>query len=287
VREGWAKDVVWRALWHECPPILTLYTTDAGNGTCYFYPVNTQSTKTLRMIKVQYFKSSLVVAASGLAVGGHAQNVFITYNQTITPSSSAFNFDVTGDGTADYDMVFANSSSTSQKPQIYAYPASGGSGGVGPGTDDEVFLNSAAGDANNTLPVLTAGTVVSGALASTLGGVLNDQGFFYQNWNQNRWGDWGGPGGSVAPSPVVGPITGYVGLALPVAGSPGHYNYGYAEFTVDETLSTPTLELLNTTYDPVADQPITITAVPEPASIALLAAGATGLLALRRRRSLR
>jgi len=237
------------------------------------------------MIKAQYFKSSLVVAASGLAVGSQAQNVLITYNQTLTPSSPIFSFDVTGDGAADYSIVFAGSNN-SLKPQLYANGGPGGTAGVGTGTDNEVFLNSAAGDDHNTLPVLAAGTVVSGSLAATLGGVLNDQGFFYQNFNNDYWGNWGGTGGAAAPSPVVGPITGYVGLALPVAGSPGNYNYGYAEFTVNETLATPTLELLNTGYDPLVNDPITIP-VPEPTSIALLAAGATGLLALRRRRSLR
>lgn len=234
-----------------------------------------------------YLKTSLTVAASGLAAPvGHAQLVTETYNYTF-PSSSAspYGFDVNGDSTPDYSICFANGSNL--KPQIFQTGGPFGSGGVGPGTDNEVFLNSAAGDDHNTLPVLTPGTVVNAALATTLGGVLNDQGFFYQNYNNNYWGGWAGPGGAAAPSTPVGPITGYVGLALPVAGSPGSYNYGYAEFTVDMTQSFPRFELLNTAYDPVANEAVTIAPAPEPTSVALLAAGAAGLLALRRRRSLR
>jgi hypothetical protein len=75
-------------------------------------------------------------------------------------------------------------------------------------------------------------------------------------------------------------------LALPVAGSPGNYNYGYAAFTYDQTQSSPTLELLYTVYDPTVNEAVTIAPVPEPTTAALLVAGATGLLALRRRRSL-
>ena len=233
------------------------------------------------MTKAQYFKSSLVVAASGLAANvSHAQLVTETYNYTFpSTSASPYGFDVNGDSTPDYNICFANGSSL--KPQIFATGGPGGSGGVGTGTDNEVFLNSAAGDDHNTLPVLTSGTVVNAALATTLGGVLNDQGFFYQNYNNNYWGNWAGSGGATAPGTPVGPITGYVGLALPAVG--GGYNYGYAEFTVDMTQSLPTFELLNTVYDSVANEAVTIAPVPEPTSVALLAAGAAGLLTLRRR----
>ena len=239
------------------------------------------------MTKAQYFKSSLVVAASGLAANvSHAQLVTETYNQTIASSTaSPYGFDVNGDSTPDYYICFANNNS--QKPQIFAAGGPGGSGGIGTGTDNEVFLNGPAGDDHNTLSVLAVGTTINSSLTASLGGVLNDQGFFYQNYNKNAYGDWAGPGGASAPSTPVGPITGYIGLALPVAGSPGSYNYGYAEFTVDMTQSFPTFELLNTTFDSVANEGVTIAPVPEPTSVALLAAGAAGLLALRRRRSLR
>jgi PEP-CTERM motif len=234
------------------------------------------------MKKTYYFKSSLVLAASGLSVSAsHGSEVYLNYGgpaNTVT-SGSTLNFDVTGDSASDYTLLFAASS----KPQITTFNFN-----TATPTINEVFLNSIASDDGNTLPVLALGTTINSALVGTLGGTLNNQGFFYQNWNNNRWGDWAGPGGTSAPGSLVGPITGYVGLAIPTSSALTDFNYGYAHITVDMTAGAPYITLLDTGYETTVDQGITTTApVPEPTSAALLAAGAAGLLALRRRRSLR
>lgn len=233
-------------------------------------------------MKTQYFTSSLVVAASGLAASSYGQSdvVTLTYDETLTYSSSSdvtLNFGLTSPTAYAYYVHFPGSGPVALKPQLVSY------GGTTTGLN-EIFLNSSADDDHRTLPVLTAGTTVGAGLTP----YLSNQGFFFQNWNQDYYGDWGGTGGTAEPSPIVGPITGYVGLAIPTSSADTDFNYGYAHFSIDMTQGNPTVTLLDTGYEPTVDQAITIPgAVPEPSSIALLAAGATGLLALRRRRALR
>lgn len=231
------------------------------------------------MKMTSYFKSSLIVAASGLSVGvGRADVITINHNLTSAAGFDDINFDITGDATSDYRFHFSGVKSADvNKPQISTFNF--GSGGI-----NRIVLNSIAGDDYNTLPVLGAETVIGPDLAASLGGVLGDQGFFYQNWNGNRYGDWGGPGGVTAPDPVLGPITGYLGLAIPTDNTLTSFNYGYAHFTVDMTAPTHYVTLLDTGYETTPNQAIT-TPVPEPGTAALLVAGSAGLLALRRRRA--
>jgi hypothetical protein len=73
---------------------------------------------------------------------------------------------------------------------------------------------------------------------------------------------------------------GYGGLRVQSA-TPGSYNYGFFEFEVtgNDPLSG---QLLSYSFETEPDKAITVT--PEPASLALLAAGASGLAFLRGRR---
>lgn len=226
------------------------------------------------MKKSSYFKSSLIVAVSGLAASaGHAAVVSIGYDVTVVGEAGGdLAFDITGDAVDDYKALFAGES----KPQINNF-----GGGI-----NQIFLNTINDDDHNTLPVLVEGMVVGPDLAVTLGGVMADQGFFYENWNSNLWGDWGGtPAGANPPDPVVGPISGYVGLAIPTDGTLTDFNYGYAHFTVDVTQGVNnSITLLATGYETELNTPITI--VPEP-SVAALVAGALGVMGLRLRRARR
>lgn len=233
----------------------------------------------------QYFKSSLAVAASGLSVGvSYAGVTTISHNVSLdydSAGSPTIAFDITGDATDDYQFLFANNNA--QKPQLTT--SNFGAGGI-----NQVFLNSPSGDDYNTLPVLSAGTEVGPDLAGSLGGVTFEQGFFYQNWNANSYGDWGGtPAGASAPDPVQGPISGYVGLAIPTDDTLSDFNYGYAHFMVDvrEAANDPavaSVTLLETAFEMDVNKLITI--VPEP-TVAALVTGALGVLGLRLRRARR
>ena len=72
----------------------------------------------------------------------------------------------------------------------------------------------------------------------------------------------------------------YIGLAFPIAGS---NHYGWVRVSIDNAAGTFVIN--DWAYEDQAGVGITTGAVPEPGALSLLAAGATGLLSMRRRKT--
>lgn len=91
--------------------------------------------------------------------------------------------------------------------------------------------------------------------------------------------------GGANPSAQFNNVTdAYIGLAFPIGGV---NHYGWISVDIDNTAGTFTIN--EWAYNSVAGQGIyagTLTAVPEPSTLALLTAGAVGIAAMRRRRKL-
>ncbi|QDU58950.1 PEP-CTERM sorting domain-containing protein [Aeoliella mucimassa] len=223
---------------------------------------------------LNYFKASVALAASGLTAGAaNAAVIETTHNETLTFSSGGeLAFDITGDGVDDYRFLFANNSS--RKPQITTtnFDAGGTNLVAMPDSQEDVRV----------LPVIAAGDTVVLSNYDLL-----DESYFFQNWNQTAYGDWGGPGGTEEPDPIVGPVEGYVALAMPA--DTGGYNYGYLHVAADmresgDGTGEATITLLDSAYETVAKAHLVgdITVVPEPSTWMLLVSGAAGVAALRR-----
>jgi hypothetical protein len=203
----------------------------------------------------KYLKTS-IAAASGVAASS-AQAIVVQIDHGTKTSQSApgdgnLLFDITGDTQPDYQLLYAGDNGA--KVQITSVG--------GPAGPNQILMPNATPDFS-VLPVVAAGTTIDSNLFGPSTPMLAES-FFFQNWNQNRWGEWGGtpggtPPGSAAPDPIVGPIEGYVGLAIPAGG--GGFNYGYAHIVNDQT--TQEITLMDTGFETQANTPITIAQPPE------------------------
>ncbi|QDU58948.1 PEP-CTERM sorting domain-containing protein [Aeoliella mucimassa] len=204
----------------------------------------------------RYFKVSLAAAASGLTMGSAHAVVVTTVHDSTSPWNAAdspeIDFDITADGVDDYQLLFAGNNA--QKPQITTL----GFNGDG---QNQIFLPNA--DENvRTLEVLSTGATIDSSMYS---GTMLNEAFFYLNWNNNHYGNWGGPGGATAPDPIQGPVEGYVGLA--VAAGDGNFNYGYAHVGIDvrnamAALAGASISLYETGYETEVNTAITIAEPP-------------------------
>ena len=81
-------------------------------------------------------------------------------------------------------------------------------------------------------------------------------------------------------------VTGYFGFRFAFANAANQYYYGWASLTIDELAPGQGFRIGEAFYQTTPNQPITLGAVPvpEPSSMALLAAGAAGVTAWRARK---
>jgi hypothetical protein len=136
----------------------------------------------------------------------------------------------------------------------------------------------------------------AGVYGASVAGIRANAGFRYasklgSNINLNNLAAWVFPGGGLAAfgghtySQWKTPGTGFVGFRFSLGG-PSNFYYGWARLTVDGTPGN-TFTLVDFAWADGGDQIATgQTVVPEPGSLGLLAVGAAGLLALRKRRAI-
>jgi hypothetical protein len=208
-------------------------------------------------------RSSLVLSAATAAAGSASAEVIYSgpVNLSIyssTPLETPGYFDLTGDSVNDYKFLF--SANNASKPTLTS--AAGDFSRL-----VLVDLNGTTDAGSNGFPVTPAGVTID---AAYLNGGSYWEGWFYNNYDNQVSGDWYSDGFGA---------TGYVGLAVP--GDLG-INYGWAQMNFDPFLNA--LTLIDFAYETTPNTGIVTGAVPEPSSIALMATGAAGLLALRARR---
>jgi hypothetical protein len=186
------------------------------------------------------------------------------------------------------------------------------------GFDRRLARYALAGSALLAVPAAQAGVVNSGAVDFTVtaansahgidfnGDIVNDISLNVQGSPSTHWVYLSGPGTTfVNVGPLSGGFTitsanttsalnqdlfkdpsgpwvstthGFVGVKFNIS---GQQHLGFLELTLDK--DTPTVTLNSYAYETVVGASITTT--PEPSSLALFAAGAAGILALRRRRN--
>src|SRR5690606_28960428 len=109
--------------------------------------------------------------------------VLITdHDVTVTHAGGGdYFFDLTTDGTNDYRLAYGDNNA--RKPRIAADPFSG--------EEKRVMLPyvEVNGDPSTTLPVISPGATIDGNLFA---GHSLREGFFFLNFEQDYYGDWGG-----------------------------------------------------------------------------------------------
>jgi hypothetical protein len=176
-------------------------------------------------------------------------------NRTATVNQS-FTMDVNGDALNDYQVSFQlqNNAPSPDKPIIDGLTTAR--------SNAELRVQGDLG-----LPVGAAGETVNQAYQPMSSGI----GYFDEDPNDFPAGDWDGG------------ATGYIGLQLTIE---GQINFGWAQFTYNDTsnLATASITLIDYAFETTPNVAIITGAVPEPGSLALLVAGATGVATMRRRR---
>lgn len=213
--------------------------------------------------------------AAGMA---HGAIIYHSANQTVDTSSSGYQFDLNGDATNDFNVLFDGNNSV--KPCVVgSYISSGSYPGTFPNPTpyvlNELDMNPTyptdpANNDYNGIPLIPAGTTITSQVTldtntisiGDLGGDMHgkNEGYLYQNGETTVVGQW--------PSDQVS--TGYVGLALVDTNStPATTNYGWVQVEWNPTNQpNPTLTVIDYAYQTIANSNIVTGQIPlSPPSI--------------------
>jgi hypothetical protein len=161
--------------------------------------------------------------------------------------------------------------------ELYFWARSGSDSGVN--TENFIGVGSSSGDGARVFAVgsfnncpLVGRLALGSPIGSATNTPLHTWGNHYVSYTGSASGNWNADGD-----------TGYMGFSFLLNDGAGSTVYGWAEI---ERVSPSSANLLGWGYeDSGAAIAAGATAVPEPSGLALLALGATGVAALRRRRS--
>jgi hypothetical protein len=222
--------------------------------------------KTLDQKKKRRFDKQLLVysAAAGatlaVAVPIQANIVYMDIPDVIIPQGFQWGLDLDSDASAEF-LVQCIGTATGQYDICRFYSTNNGSGML-IGSTGGYYRYVALLNTND--PISSAQNIQTSGAGPRLA----------SNWGFVSYGLWTG-----------GVIEKFAGLRFNIIPSPGVTNthYGWVKLSVDVDLTNITVH--SYAYETVADQNIPAGNIPEAGSLALLAAGAAGVLAMRKKRA--
>lgn len=200
--------------------------------------------------------------AAGMAEGSSIRYVYV--NQPVVPSSSGYQFDLNGDGTNDYTVLFDGNSNT--KPCVVGANSSSGSAPEYPGVFpnptpyvlNELDMNpgypaNPGNNDNNGVPVIATETIITAQITvgtnilsiGDLGGDTHgkNEGYLCDNGENDLVGQW----------PQNADTVGYVGLVMVDTNyTPAITNYGWVHLELNYLPPTPVLTVIDFAYQTTA-----------------------------------
>jgi hypothetical protein len=201
---------------------------------------------------------TVLIASSSMLAAGMAQGAirYVYVNQPVVPSSSGYSFDLNGDETNDYNVLF--DSNNTIKPCVVGANSSSGYPGVFPNPTpyvlNELDMNpgypaNAANNDSNGVPVIPTNTMINaqftvGPNTLSIGDAGGDthgknEGYLYQNGEKDLVGQW----------PPSADTLGYVGLAMvDNSVTPAITNYGWLHLELNYLPTPPVITVIDYAY---------------------------------------